>query len=375
MARTRPFSYASSSASDWQDACRSCLDGLQPLPEGASLGFVYASDFHAGHLAEILEQCRHRTGVRHWVGTVGVGVVSTGEEFLDQPALTMMVADIPEGNFRVLPNLASPEDVQRHGEAFRVAGQPAWFGMVHGDPRNPQMAELIELAAGRTETGFLVGGLTSSRSEHYQVADEVLEGGLSGVLFAPGVAVTTRLTQGVSPLGPHHVIGEAKDNVILRLDERPALDVLKEDIGELLSRRLEQLGNYIFVGLPVQESDTPDYLVRQLIGADPDSGAIAVGDYVESGQTLMFCRRDSHSAVEDMRRMLASIREGLADAPRGAVYYSCLGRGANLFGPNSEELKMISQSLGEIPLVGFFANGEICRNRLYGWTGVLTVFT
>jgi small ligand-binding sensory domain FIST len=89
---------------------------------------------------------------------------------------------------------------------------------------------------------------------------------------------------------------------------------------------------------------------------------------------MMFCRRDAASAVEDMVRMLESIKEGLFTRPRGAVYYSCLGRGASLFGPNSEELALIRQSLGELPLVGFFCNGEISHDRLYGYTGVLTLF-
>ena len=88
----------------------------------------------------------------------------------------------------------------------------------------------------------------------------------------------------------------------------------------------------------------------------------------------MFCRRDAETAREDMTRMLDSIRQGLYAPPRGAVYYSCLGRGASLFGPNSEELKMIRSALGDFPLVGFFCNGEISHNRLYGYTGVLTLF-
>jgi small ligand-binding sensory domain FIST len=88
----------------------------------------------------------------------------------------------------------------------------------------------------------------------------------------------------------------------------------------------------------------------------------------------MFCKRDTKTAHEDMKRMLESIRKGMYARPRGGVYYSCMGRGASLFGPNSEELKLIREALGEFPLVGFFCNGEISHNRLYGYTGVLTLF-
>jgi small ligand-binding sensory domain FIST len=89
----------------------------------------------------------------------------------------------------------------------------------------------------------------------------------------------------------------------------------------------------------------------------------------------MFCRRDTASATADMARMLESMKKGLYTKPRGGVYYSCLGRGPNLFGPDSEELKMIKDAFGDFPLVGFFCNGEISHNRLYGYTGVLTLFT
>jgi small ligand-binding sensory domain FIST len=369
------FKHASSTLSDWQAAAQDCLNELRPILPGARLGFLYTTDYHADHMREIVGLCREQTGIEHWVGSVGVGILATGREFFDEPAVALMLTDFPESTFQVLPNVTNLEDMLRHREDFRVAGRTPWFGVVHGDPRNPLITELIEQAANRTEAGFLVGGLTSSRGPHYQVADQTVEGGLSGVMFTPEVAITTRLTQGVSPLGPRHIITQSQRNIILSLDHRPPFDVLKEDIGEILSHKLEHLGGYIFVGLPAQDSDTDDYLVRQLVGIDPESKFVAIGDSVEAGQSLMFCRRDSVSAVEDMQRMLDAIRVGLPGEPRGAVYYSCLGRGANMFGPNSEELKLIHHSLGDIPMVGFFANGEICRNRLYGWTGILTVFT
>lgn len=370
-----PFKYAFSTQTAWQDAARECIEVLLPVREEATLGFLYATDVFAGRFADLVEYVREHTGIAHWVGTVGVGIVTTGHEFLDQPALAIMLAEIPKHAFRILPSQCNLHDILQHDADFRLGGEPPWFGVVHGDPRNPLVSELIEHVAARTEAGFLVGGLTSSRDKCPQAADRVVEGGLSGVLFSSEVNITTRLTQGVSPLGPRHLITQAERNIIRALDGRPPLDVLREDIGEVLYAQLQRLGGYLFVGLAAPDADTDDYVVRHIVGVDPHRKLIAVGDYVETGQPLLFCRRDERSAIEDMQHMLEAIKARLPGAPRGALYFSCLGRGASMFGKADAELGIIQRSLGDIPLVGFFANGEISRNRLYGYTGVLTVFT
>jgi small ligand-binding sensory domain FIST len=150
--------------------------------------------------------------------------------------------------------------------------------------------------------------------------------------------------------------------------------VLKEDIGEQTTQELSRVGGTIFAGLPVPGSDTGDYIVRHLIGIDPANGLIAIGDMVKPGGQLLFCRRDRQTAREDMARMLKSIKQGLYGQPRGGLYFSCLGRGPGLFGEDDGELNMVREALGDFPLVGFFCNGEISHNRLYGYTGVLTLF-
>jgi small ligand-binding sensory domain FIST len=195
------------------------------------------------------------------------------------------------------------------------------------------------------------------------------------VLLDPGVAVLTDHTQGCSPIGPPHVISEARGHVVMRLDDRPALEVLREEIGEVMARDLARLGNYVFAALPVPFTDTGDYLVRNLVGIDPQRQLVAVGDDLEGQTQLMFCRRDGNTAREDLERMLARVHKRLAGrTPRGAVYVSCVGRGRYQFGNQSEELAAIRDTLGDFPLVGFFANGEIYNGRLYGYTGVLTLF-
>ena len=364
------FRYGHANSKDWREAAGSCLAQMGQGP--ASLGFLYVTDLLSDHLGDILALFRSKTGVPHWVGTVGLGICASGREYLDEPAIAAMVGDFEPDSFRVFSGVASAADVDN--VALKCGGATPNFAIVHADPYNQHIADLVTRLAGKVESGFLVGGLSSSRRDNLQVANGVVEGGLSGVSFADSVTVATRLTQGCSPIGPQHVITTCQQNVMISLDGRPALDVFKDDIGEAGARDLNRLGGHIFAGLPIAGSDTGDYLVRNLVGIDPANKLVAIGEMVQPGSSVMFCRRDAKTANEDMTRMLESIRKGLYSRPRGGVYYSCLGRGAGLFGPNSEELRMVRDTLGDFPLVGFFCNGEISHNRLYGYTGVLTLF-
>jgi small ligand-binding sensory domain FIST len=365
-----PFRHAHAAAAHWRDAATACLPQLAGPP--ANLGFLYVTDALASELKDILAWFREHTGVPHWVGSVGIGLCAGAREYYEEPALAVMLGEFADDAFRVFGTIESEEALK--SARLQCGGRPANFAVVHADPRNRELPELIKGLAAKVESGFLVGGLTSSREDDLQIADTVTQGGISGVLFSDEVVVSTRLTQGCTPIGAKHVVTQAQRNVVVTLDEKPALEVLKEEVGEKLAGDLSRLASTIFAGLPIAASDTGDYLVRNLVGVDSGRGLIAIGDLVETGNQLMFCRRDRQSATEDMQRMLTSMKQGLYTQPRGGVYYSCLGRGANLFGPDSQELKLIASAFGDIPLVGFFCNGEISHNRLYGYTGVLTLF-
>ena len=364
------FRFGHATGNDWQEAARLCLAQIGGPP--ASLGFLYATDLLADHLTDILDYFRQRTGVPHWVGSVGIGICAAGREYHDEPALAVMLGEFAPGSFQVFSGVKSGNDLGL--TSFQCGARGANFAIIHADPQNNEIPDLISGVAGKMESGFLVGGLTSSRRRNLQIADKVTAGGISGALFTDDVTIATRLTQGCTPIGPAHVITQAQRNIVIKLDERPALEVMKEDVGAALARDLNRLGGLIFAGLPVAGTDTGDYLVRNLVGIDPARGLVAIGEVVEQGARLMFCRRDTASATADMGRMLESMKKGLYTRPRGGVYYSCLGRGANLFGPDSGELKLIEAAFGGLPLVGFFCNGEISHNRLYGYTGVLTLF-
>jgi small ligand-binding sensory domain FIST len=366
------FSCGHAASASWRAAAEAALAQCGSGVRGATLGFVYATDGFADEYAEMVEFLRRRTGIPHWVGTLGLGICASGREYLDEPALALLCCSFKDESFRVFSGLKAPRDVAQARLGW--GDQQASFGVVHADPATPSLTSLVRELSARTDSGFVVGGLTSSRGRSVQYADGLIEGGLSGVMFSEDIVVATRLTQGCSPIGPRHVVSDARHNIILSLDGRPALDVFREDIGPEFSGNLGLVAGRIFVGLPIEGSDTGDYVVRNLVGLDTAHKLVAVGESVRAGRSIMFCRRDRGTASDDLERMLDSIKSGLYRQPRGGVYFSCLGRGASLFGENSEELRIIRDQLGEVPLVGFFCNGEISHNRLYGYTGVLTLF-
>lgn len=368
-----PFRTAHSTAESWEIAARECAQGLGPGEAGYNLGFVYVTDVHAGALERILAVLKEATGIAHWVGSVGLGVCTGAEEVFDGPAVAVMIGGFPDEAFRVFPTIATGEGELAPAERAWVDHTTPSFGIVHGDPTNAQTPVIVARLA-REVAGFLVGGLTSSRSASRQIADDVTEGGVSGVLFSPAVAVATGLSQGCTPIGAAHVVTECTDNVIATLDDRPALDVFKEDIGEVLARDLNRVAGYIHAAFPVAGSDTGDYVVRNLIGIDPARGWLAVGDLVEPGDRVMFVRRDPHTAAQDLVSMLDKLKRRAGPAPKAGVYISCVARGANMFGAPGREIGMIREALGDFPLVGFYAGGEISNDRLYGYTGVLTLF-
>lgn len=367
------FRFGHAAAETWQEAARLCAAQLDPVPEAASLGFLYVTDALASHMDEVLDYFRRESGIAHWVGSVGMGICATGAEYYDEPAVAVLLAEFPPDSFRVFSAVSSDLDAFTEAHGVWIEGHQPYFAVVHGDPRNASTERLIEALASQLESGFLVGGLASSREEYHQYADGLEQGGLSGVLFSPDVQVSTRLTQGCSPIGPRREITDCERNILVELDGKPALEAFKEDIGDVLARDLSRTAGYIFAGLPVVGSDTGDYLVRNLIGVDREKGLLAIGELVQAGDLVMFCRRDAQTAREDLLRMLQGLRRGLSGQPRGALYFSCLGRGVSLFGPDSAELKLVRDVLGEFPLVGFYANGEISHHRLYGYTGVLTL--
>ncbi len=351
-----------------------CLNQLGDIPPEANFGFLYLSDALTDMAEPLIERLKQATGITAWVGTVGIGIVGGSKEYYDEPAMAIMIAGFNEADFRLLPNLqdataALPADLSEWCGAndFNV-------GLLHADPETVNLQPLLARLGDEIPAAFMIGGISSARGREAQFAGQVHTGGVSGALFSQAVPIMTNLTQGCSPIGPRHVVSQCERNILHSLDDRPALDVLTEEVGEVIAKDWQQAAGYIFAGIVNKSSDVDDYSVRQLVGIDPDAKLVAIGDFLEHNDEIIFCKRDGGTALEDMERMLLELKKRCPANIKGGVYVSCLGRGRYQFGDNSEEVRFIHAVLGDFPLVGFFANGEIHKSALYGFTGVLTLF-
>lgn len=370
------FRYGVGAGRDWRSAARDILVQIGSASPAHRLGLVYTTEHFAKDLGEIEAYLREATGVPHWVGAVGHGVCAGQMEYFGEPAVAAMVAPLSPDAFRVFHGVTGSQGAAADRAWIEAAEMP--IVLVHADPVTTALPDRLDDLQ-ESVGGYLIGGLNAAPGTKCHVADGLKggpEGCVSGVMLSPRhLDVATGLTQGCSPIGPARTVTRAEGHVIIEIDGRPALDVFKEDIGEVLARDLRRVAGYIFAALPVIGSDTGDYLVRNLVGIDPKHGAIAVGAHFDPGQQILFCRRDPRSAVEDMDRMLQGLRKRTGGkAIRGGLYISCCARGPNQFAGEHREMRLIERALGEFPVIGFFANGEINGGRLYGYTGVLALF-
>jgi len=366
------FRAASGTGPDWVTACDACIAEIRQAPLSANLGFLYASDPFAHALDMIAERLREATGIKLWVGTGGRGVCTTGHSAFEQGMIVVLAAALQPGSFQVFDGILTRDGNRQH---VTINGHPANFGIVHGDPRHIKTPLMIEQLSLESDA-FLIGGLTSAISNGaMQIAGHPTEGGLSGVFMSADVPLVTGLSQGCTPIGPAREITATDGPWIEAFDHEPALQVLKRDIGPLLAKNLDRTAGFILAARSQPNSEQNDYLVREIVEIDPFRQSIMVGDDLRRGDRLGFVKRDPEAAQADLRRLAGDLRRRAEGRPiLGALYHSCLERGRHMFGTDSMELRMIEEELGKIPLAGFFTNGEIYRNQLYGYAGILTLF-
>jgi len=349
----------------------------------ADLVFVFAGAANLEHAEAGLEHVQERLAPRALVGCGAQGVVGGGRE-VEQGGVAVWAASMPDAELETF-HLETLEA----GDAVAVAGMPdldgleAAFMLVdpYSFPAEPLLDQIAEDHPGLPVLGGLASAGGGPGSAVLFRDQEVVTEGAVGVTLA-GVDVLPVVSQGARPIGPEMAITSAEANVIHELASRPALERLKTAITELepTERALAAAG--LLIGIVIDENrpeyERGDFLVRGLLGADEESGSIAVGERVRVGQTVRLQVRDAGSADEDLREALQRVSGELISPPAGALLFTCNGRGSHMFTVPDHDAAAVEEALGGAPAAGFFCAGEIgpvgTRSFVHGFTATMAVF-
>jgi small ligand-binding sensory domain FIST len=378
------LSTASDARAGAAEAARDALAGLEGAP--VTLAVVFASGVHLAAPEATLEGAYEALEPESLIGCGAGGVLGHGREIEEGTAVAVWAASLPDGAVTSF----HAEALDDGDDEAAVAGVPELVGasavLLLPDPYSfPTDALLADLHE-RAPAVPVLGGVSSARTFDGASAlfhdGRVLESGAVGVCLS-GVELLACVSQGATPVGPELTVTAAEGHVIQELAGRPALERLREVFEELPERERALVASGPLVGLVIA-GGKPDYgqgdfLVRGVLGADPDSGAVAVGASVRPGQVLRLHARDAESADRDLRSALALRRTALGEAAAaGALMFTCNGRGSGMFGEPDHDARVLASELPGAAAAGFFAAGEIGpvggESFLHGFTATVAVF-
>ncbi|MBI5367412.1 MAG: FIST C-terminal domain-containing protein [Planctomycetes bacterium] len=387
------FVSAASRESDLAKACAECAERVRAAGVRPDLLLVFVTPDHgASDPGEHLASLRAATGARHLVGCTGGGLIGGGAEHEEQPALTVLALALPGAAIHPYHFVQEEMEPAEAGSFLggRLPELPAGAHPVYLVLAEPYtfdterlLAEIDAAHPGAPALGGNASGGGGPGQQPLFLDDEVYTEGAIGVRLAGGFEFRALVSQGCRPIGRHLVITKAEGNVIFQVGGRPVLHVLKEILEAMPEDDQRRARAGLHVGRVINERQEAfkqgDFLIRNPIGIDPESGALAVGDLFRKGQTIQFHVRDAAAAAEDLRTMLASFAAELGDRrPAGGVLFSCNGRGERLFGVPNHDTGLVKGALGDVPLAGFFCAGEVGpvggRNFLHGFTSALGFF-
>ena len=348
------------------------------------LAFVFFSGEHVRDLAAVLEGVHEALAPGVLAGCGAGGVLGAGRECENGSGVAVWAASLPGGSAR-----AFHAGTISAADGATVTGLPDIAGasavVLLADPYTfPVDRALTALGSAAPRTPVL-GGIASARTPDGEAAllldgRHIGEGAVGVVLES--VEVLPCVSQGAAPIGPELTVTSVDRNVVRELAGRPALEVLREAIEGLDPRERALVSGGLLLGTVIDGSG-PDYghgdfLVRGIVGVDPDAGTIAVGATVRPGQVVRLHARDRESADRDLRQGLALRRAALGGSPAGALLFTCNGRGEALFGEEGHDVRAVEEELGGAAVAGFFAAGEIGpvggENFVHGFTATVAVF-
>ena len=326
------------------------------------------------------------------IGCSGGGVIGDGREVEHRPGLAMTAAALPgveitpfHAEDDALPDADAPPDAWEtlaHTEAdkepcfllvadsFSLRGEHLLMGL---DYAFPQSVKIGGLASGARQPG----------GNALYLSDRVYHSGVVGLALHGDIAVDTVVAQGCRPIGEPTQVSACQGNVLLELDGQTPFEVLKDLFEEMSERDRELAQHSLFLGVVMDElNEEPqlgDFLIRNVVGADPQRGALAIGEMLKEGQTVQFHLRDAVTSAEDLDSILTRyVGSHPIHEEAGAILFSCLGRGSYLYGRADQDTDAFREKVGNMPLTGFFCNGEIGpvggTTFLHGYTSSFGIF-
>lgn len=370
-------------------AARLCDPVAAVVGRGPTTAVLFASAHFEEQVEEIGAAVYERLAPRCLAGMTGESVIANDREYENQPGIVLWAAQMPGAQavtFHLsqddLGRLDSPAALREH-LGVSADDQPSFILLV--DPYSVNAVHVLERLERAYPSRPVFGGQTSAAEAPGQSRllfdGQCLRHGAVGIAFTGDVRVDGAVSQGCRPIARHLVITRADKNVIHELGGRAAVRVLEEILRECPREDMALLTRPggLLVGRAVNEAkpsfDRGDFVIRNLVGLDQESGTIAINDLVKPGQTVQFHVRDARSASEDLRTTL----DGLPPSPAGALLFTCNGRGRRMFSSPHHDAHALSDARGAMPVAGMFCAGEIGpvggRNYLHGHTASVALFS
>jgi small ligand-binding sensory domain FIST len=388
------FASALTTIPDWaeavEDLARQITEQLGAAKTDLAVLFVHPK--FVPQIGDLIESMQKAVGSRHLIGCTGSGIIGTDQEFEQKPSISLLVGEMPA--VKITPFYLTEKDLEESTGPgywhFQLELEPSATPnfVVFVDPFTTRAMQLIDALAEAYPQAPMIGGLASGAQQPGEnrlfLDGKIYDEGAVGISLAGKIILRTVVSQGCRPIGEPFTVTRADKNIVFELGGRPPMKVLQEMLPQLPARDQKLARSALFLGRVIneyqEEFSRGDFLIRNLIGSDPQSGALAVGDWMRTGQTVQFQVRDAETADEDLRHLLTEERRELGGTqPRGALLFSCLGRGEGMYGAAHHDIKAVQESLGPVPAAGFFCNGEIGpvgqRAFIHGFTSVLGLFT
>ena len=374
-------------------AIEEALENLSAvLDEDPDLVLVFAYPNQVDQYPRVSEAVAERYPRAALVGCSAAGVVGGGNEIEHSPALSLTAAVLPDVEIDAFH--LQPNEIEVLGEEgslwqrrFGIAPDEDPQFVLFPDPFTCDAGALISALdiaypASRKVGGLASGGRAPGDNQLF-VDNQIHSAGAVGVVLRGNVVMDTIVAQGCRPIGEPLFVTWAEENILCQIDGRRATEVLSELYDSLPESDRELFRNSLFLGVVMNEGqlvyEQGDFLIRNVIGMDPDSGVLAVGERLSNGQVVQFHLRDALTSATDLEIMLERCKQDLGGSnPEGALLFSCLGRGEQLYGVADHDSRMIGEQLGQLPIGGFFCSGEIGpvggRSFLHGYTSSIAVF-